>query len=119
MDIEQRMVGDVVVLSVIGDITMTGTWATPLADTVRNALQGGRDRFILDVGRVRYVDSAGLGELVEASSVVRTRGGVLKLVRVTKQLLDLFAVTRLLTAFDCFDRESEALASFDRKPPAG
>jgi anti-sigma B factor antagonist len=115
MNIEQRTVGDVVVLSIIGDIAMNGTGASRVADTVRSILQQGHDRLVLDLGYVRYVDSAGLGELVQAFSAVRNRGGEMKLLNVTKRLNDLLVVTKLLTVFDCFDREREALASF--KPP--
>lgn len=117
MNIEQRTVGDVRVLSVIGDITMKGTGVAQVADAVRGALQAGHHRFVLDLGHVRYVDSAGLGEIVQAWSAVRNRGGAMKLLNVTKRLNDLLVVTRLLTVFDCFDEESAALASFD--PRAG
>ena len=113
MHIEQRTVGDVVVLSIIGDIAMNGTGASQVADKVRSVLQEGHDRLVLDLGRVRYVDSAGLGELVQAFSAVRNRGGAMKLLNVTKRLNDLLVVTKLLTVFDCFDQESEALASFE------
>jgi anti-sigma B factor antagonist len=115
MNIEQRTVGDVIVLSIMGDITMNGAGATPVADRVRSALQQGHDRCVLDLGHVRYVDSAGLGELVQAWSAVRNRGGAMKLLNVTKRLTHLLVVTKLLTVFDCFDQESEALASFGQQ----
>ena len=118
MNIDQRTVGNVMVLSIVGDITMNGTGGSPVADKVRSALQKGHDRFVLDVGHVRYVDSAGLGELVEALSAVRNRGGALKLLNVTRRLNDLLILTRLLTLFDCFDQEAEALASFELQPAA-
>jgi anti-sigma B factor antagonist len=114
MNIEQRTVGDVVVLSISGDIAMNGTGASLVADKVRSVLQEGHDRLVLDMGRVRYVDSAGLGELVQAFSAVRNRGGAMKLLNVTKRLNDLLVVTKLLTVFDCFEHESEALASLSR-----
>jgi anti-sigma B factor antagonist len=101
MNIEQRTVGDVMVLSIRGDITMNGTGVTELADKVRSELQQGHEHLLLDLGRVRYVDSAGLGELVHALSAV------------PKRLNDLLIVTRLLTVFECFDEEGEALTSFD------
>ena len=116
MNIEQREVGDVMVLSVLGDITMNGTGATQVADKVRSALLEGHDRLVLDLGHVRYVDSFGLGELVHALSAVRNRGGEIKLLNVTKRLNDLLVLTRLLTVFDCFDQEAEALASFELQP---
>ena len=59
-----------------------------------------------------YVDSAGLGELVQAYVTARKRDGSLKLLNVTKRLRDLLVVTRLLTVFETFDSEEEAIASF-------
>jgi anti-sigma B factor antagonist len=114
MRIEQRMVGGVVVLSIRGDMTLGEQGATRLADRVRAVLQEGHDRLLLDLGYVQYVDSAGLGGLVQAYAATRNRGGVLKLVNATRRLHDLLVVMRVLTLFDTFDQESEALASFDR-----
>jgi anti-sigma B factor antagonist len=116
MNIEQRTVGDVVVLSITGDIAMNGDGASQLADKVRSVLLDDHDRLVLDLSRVRYVDSAGLGELVHALSAIHNRGGAMKLLNVTSRLNDLLVVTRLLTVFDCFDDEAEALASFDAQP---
>jgi anti-sigma B factor antagonist len=112
MKIEHRMAGDVWVLAVEGDITMEGSAAIRLSDKVRSALMEGRDRILLDLGRVRYVDSSGLGELIETYAAVRNRGGQLKLVNVGKRVNDLLVMTKLLTVFDCYDEEREALASF-------
>lgn len=112
MTIDRRTINDVVVLKVSGDITMTAMQTAPLADTVRSLLHDGHNSLVLDLGHVRYVDSAGLGEMVAAFSATRARGGALKLLNVTKRLTDLLIVTKLLLVFDCFDLESEALASF-------
>ena len=65
MKIQERTVNDVIVLSVDGDITMGEAGATRLADKVRSLVQEGHAHLLLDLGRVRYVDSAGLGELVQ------------------------------------------------------
>ena len=113
MNIEQRTVGDVVVLSVLGDITMVESGAPRLADKVRSILQEGHNHIVLDLGQVHYVDSGGLGEIVHAYGTVRNQGGALKLLNVTKRLNDLLVITRLLTIFDCFEQESEAVASFE------
>jgi anti-sigma B factor antagonist len=115
MTIEQRSVGKVTVFAISGDITMSGNAATRVSDKVRSALQEGRKRILLDLGSVRYVDSVGLGELVQAFSAVRTRGGALKLLNVTRRLADLLVVTKLLTVFDCYDDEAAAISSF-RQP---
>ena len=79
---------------------------------VLSLLQQGYRSLPLDVGQVSYVDSAGLGELVQAYVTARKRDGSLKLLNVTKRLRDLLVVTRLLTVFETFDSEEEAIASF-------
>jgi anti-sigma B factor antagonist len=113
MDVEQRIIDNVVVLSIVGDITMTDSGAPRLADSVKKALEAGYTRLVLDVGGVRYVDSGGLGEIVHAYTSVTNRGGAIKLLNLTRRLKDLMVVTKLLTVFDSFDQESEALASFN------
>ena len=119
MTIEERRAGGVLVLSMTGDITMkaSGTDAG-VADRVRRAVQNGDRRLLLDMGRVRYVDSAGLGDLVQAYAAARNRGGAMKLLSLTKRVNDLLILTRLLTLFECFDDETEALASFGEPAPA-
>ena len=112
MKIHERTVDSVVVLRIDGDITMGEAGATRLADKVRSLIQEGHARVLLDLGRVRYVDSAGLGELVQCYAAVRTRGGALKLLNVTRRLSDLLVVTKLLTVFDCFEADGDAIASF-------
>jgi anti-sigma B factor antagonist len=117
MNIEQRTVGDVVVVTVLGDITMPEGAAVRVSDKVRSLLQQGQVRLLLDLARVRYVDSMGLGELVEAYTAAKHRGGAVKLLNVGKRLNDLLVLTRLFTVFECFDSEAEAVASFSQ--PAG
>jgi anti-sigma B factor antagonist len=112
MNIKERSIDDVVILELLGDITMNETGTTSISDRVRRLLLGGPDHFVLDMGHVRYVDSAGLGDLIQAFAAARNRGGALKLLNVTKRLNDLLILTRLLTVFECFDSEADALASF-------
>jgi anti-sigma B factor antagonist len=114
MNIDQRTVGDVVIVSVTGDITMEANGAARVSDRVRRLLQEGERHLVLDLGHVRYVDSSGLGELVQAYTAARNRGGVVKLLNVGRRLNDLLVVTKLLTVFDCFDAESDVLKSFSR-----
>ena len=73
---------------------------------------GLQKQLLVDLGGVSYVDSAGLGEMVQAYATTKNRGGALKLVNVTKRLRDLLVVTKLVTVFDTFDDEASALASF-------
>jgi len=111
MRIQDRMVGDVAVVTVHGDIVLSGSGPS-LPDRVRDLLDQDRSRIVLDLGDVRYVDSGGIGELVETFSAARNRGGVVKLFGLTKRLSDLLVITKLVNVFECFDTEGEAIESF-------
>ena len=112
MQIDERMNGEVTVIKVTGDITLNQGGDVMLKDKVQSLLQQGRTKLVLDLGNVSYVDSAGLGQLVQIHSTAKTNGGSLRLVNVTKRLKDLLVVTKLVTIFDSYDSEAEAVASF-------
>ena len=112
MQLEQRMAGDVAIISVDGDITLNKGGDVLLKDKVQSLIQQGNKNIIIDLSGVSYVDSAGLGQLVQAYATTKNKGGALKLVNVTKRLKDLLVVTKLLTVFDTFDDEKAALSSF-------
>jgi anti-anti-sigma factor len=112
MDITQRRIGDVVVLSINGDITMSGAGTLLLGHTIRRLLQEGRQHLVLDMAAVRYVDSSGLGELVQSKTLAQTSGATLKLLHVGRRVAQLLALTRLEILFEFFDHESDAVASF-------
>jgi len=112
MQLEQRIVGQVTVVKVTGDITLNKGGDVLLKDKVQSLIQQGQKNILLDLSDVSYVDSAGLGELVQAYATTKNRGGALKLLSVTKRLEDLLVVTKLLTVFDTFDAEADAIASF-------
>jgi anti-sigma B factor antagonist len=112
MQLEQRIVGQVAVVKVTGDITLNKGGDVLLKDKVQSLLQQGQKDILLDLSGVSYVDSAGLGELVQAYATTKNRGGALKLLSVTKRLKDLLVVTKLLTVFDAYDAEADAIASF-------
>jgi anti-sigma B factor antagonist len=112
MQLEQRVAGNVAIIKVTGDITLNKGGDVLLKDKVQSLIQQGQKNLLIDLGGVSYVDSAGLGELVQAYATAKNRGGALKLVNVTKRLRDLLVVTKLLTVFDTFDSEADALASF-------
>ena len=67
---------------------------------------------MLNLEGVPYIDSAGLGEMVRAYTTVSRQGGKLKLLNLTKRIEDLLAITKLMTVFDTFDTEAEAVKSF-------
>jgi len=114
MQIEQRIVGDVAVVTVNGDITLGKGGDVILKDKVNSLLQQGHRKLVLDLGNVSYVDSAGLGQLVQVHATTTRQGGALKVLNVTKRLRDLLVVTKLLVVFDAYDSEAAAIASFDK-----
>ncbi|HEU4690994.1 MAG TPA: STAS domain-containing protein, partial [Vicinamibacterales bacterium] len=114
MQIGQRMVGDVTVVEITGDITLSKGGDVMIKDKVNSLLQQGNRKLLLDLGNVSYVDSAGLGQLVQVYATTSHNGGSLKLLRVTKRLKDLLVLTKLLTVFESFDDEKDAVASFTK-----
>lgn len=112
MQIDQKMAGDVAVITVNGDITLNAGGDVLLKDKVQSLLQQGQKKLVMDLGGVSYVDSAGLGQLVQIHATARNHGGALRLANVTKRLKDLLVVTKLVTVFDSYNSEEEALASF-------
>jgi len=112
MNIDQKVTGDVMVVKVNGDITLNQGGDVLLKDKIQSLLQQGHKKLVLDLGGVSYVDSAGLGQLVQIHSTARSNGGSLRIANVTKKLKDLLVVTKLVTVFDSYDSEAEALASF-------
>jgi len=112
MQIEQRTSGDVAIVGISGDITLSKGGDVLLKDKIQSLLQQGHRKIVLDLGSVSYVDSAGLGQLVQVYATTSHLGGSLKLLNLTKRLRDLLVLTKLLTVFDAYDSESEAVGSF-------
>jgi anti-sigma B factor antagonist len=113
MTLSERSVGSVTVLDVVGDVKLD-EGAGQLRDKVRSLLQQGKTSLLVNLGAVPYIDSAGLGELVQAYAVAKKQGGALKLVNATKRLKDLLVITKLATVFEMFDDEATGLASFNK-----
>jgi anti-sigma B factor antagonist len=111
MQIEERRVGDVVVLDVKGRVTL-GEGDEILKDKVNSLLNQGSRKLVLNLAEVPYIDSAGLGEIVRTFTTVSRQGGSLKLLNLTKRITDLLAITKLLTVFETFESEDEAVKSF-------
>ena len=111
MTVSDRTVGNVTILDVSGNVTLNDG-AEQVRDKVRSVLQAGQKFLLVNLAKVSYMDSAGLGELVQAYSTVAKQGGKLKLVSPTKRLQDLLVITKLATVFDSFDDEETGIASF-------
>ena len=111
MQIEERAVGDVKVLDLKGRVTL-GDGDELLRDKINSLLNQGHKKIVLNLGGVPYIDSAGLGEIVRTYTTVSRQGGSLKLLNLTKRITDLLSITKLLTVFETFESENDAVKSF-------
>lgn len=108
MVLKARRLDDVVILDLSGRITM-GEGTVVVRDQIQRLLAGGDRKFLLNLADVDYIDSSGLGELVTAFTTVRNSEGQLKLLNLTRRVQDLLQITKLLTVFEVFNSETEAL----------
>src|SRR6195256_4014135 len=111
MQIEERSVGDVMILELKGKMTL-GEGDELLKDKINSLVHQGRRKIVLNLEGVPYLDSAGLGEIVRTYTTISRQGGSMKLLNLTKRISDLLAITKLLTVFETFDNENEAVRSF-------
>jgi anti-sigma B factor antagonist len=111
MQIDERAVGEVILLDLKGRMTM-GEGDELLRDKVNSLILQGRKKIVFNLEGVPYIDSSGLGEIVRTYTTVSRQGGSLKLVNLTKRISDLLAITKLLTVFDTYDSEADAVRSF-------
>jgi len=111
MQIHQRSIGEVTIIDLQGKITL-GEGDELLRDKVNSLIQQGLKKLVLNLAEVPYIDSAGLGEIVRTYTTVSRQGGHLKLLNLTKRITDLLSITKLLTVFETFDNENDAVRSF-------
>ena len=110
MLLKPRRLDDVLVLDLSGRITI-GEGTVILRETIRKFLDAGDRKFVLNLGNCDYIDSSGLGELVTSFTTVRSAGGELKLLNLTRRVQDLLQITKLLTVFESYNDETEAVKS--------
>lgn len=106
-----RQVNGVTVVDLSGRITL-GEGSSALRDTVRDLLNRGQKKILLNLGDVTYIDSSGIGELVSGFTTVTNQGGQLKLLNLTKKVHDLLQITKLYTVFEVHNDETAAIRSF-------
>ena len=111
MTLHERWIGDVTIIDIDGRITVQ-EGADIFRDVVRQLVRQGRVKLVLNFHDASYIDSTALGEIIRAYASVTRKGGTLKLLNVTGRIHELLMITRLLTVFDLFDAEAEAVKSF-------
>ena len=111
-DIAQRRVGNVTVLDLKGQMTLSGEEEARLLRTIRQLEGNGQRLVLLNLAEVSYVDSTGIGEIVGAYTRVARTGGTLKLCGVSGRTQELLETTNIGTVIESFGNEREALESF-------
>jgi anti-sigma B factor antagonist len=101
----------VTIVDLTGKMTL-GEGDELLRDKVNSLLHQGMKKIVLNMAEVPYIDSAGLGEIVRTYTTVSRQGGQMKLLSLTKRITDLLSITKLLTVFETFDSENDAIRSF-------
>jgi len=111
MKISQRQVDDVTILEPKGKVTI-GTGDVMLRDAIAEATKCGKSKLLVDLHGVSKMDSSGLGELVAAHNTVTNGGGTIRLMNLPSKLYNVMGITQIVSVFDVFDDEQEALNSF-------
>ncbi|MCU1301349.1 MAG: anti-anti-sigma factor family protein [Candidatus Sulfotelmatobacter sp.] len=112
MNIVTREVSHITIVDINGRITL-GDETGRLRETIHQLIAAGKKKIILNLARVDYIDSSGVGELVSSFTTVRNAGGELKLLSLAKKVQDILHVTKLYTVFDIKEDEFTAVKSFD------
>lgn len=108
-----RDLDDVRIIELTGKITI-GSGDVKLRELINQSLDEGRSRILLDLAGVTAIDSSGIGEMVACYTTVTKREGQLKLLKLSPKINDILQVTQLITVFDVYDSEEEALAHIKR-----
>jgi len=112
----ERAVGDVTIVDLEGRVTLD-EGSDEFRDLTRRVIKQGRIKLVINFQRVPYIDSTALGEIIRCYTTLTRLGGGLKLLGVTPHVHRLLVITRLLTIFDLFDEEAEAIKSFGKPAP--
>ena len=111
MLLNSRMRDGVVIIEPHGKVTI-GKGDVALRDAVHSALEAGCRKILIDLKKTTAMDSSGIAELVAAHSATRSQGGTLRLLNLSKKIYDVLGITQLITVFETFDDEEEAIASY-------
>jgi anti-sigma B factor antagonist len=111
MKFNNRQSGDVTILDLSGKITI-GSGDVALREAIQGILATGATKILINMAAVTMIDSSGIGELVSAYTTTTGRGAKLKLVNLPAKVSDILTITQLITVFDVYDNEPEAIQSF-------
>ena len=111
LKITERVVDGVTVLALEGRIVL-GEESNALREKVKSLIAEGKKKVVLNMANITFIDSAGLGTLVAAHHSAKSQGAALKLAHLGSKFQEVLQITKLLTVFDVYNSEAEAVASF-------
>jgi len=111
MKIEKRKKGNVTVFDLKGKI-LFGDGIDELRQSINSSIKENEKQLVLNFAEVPYLDSTGLGEVVRSYTTLKKEGGTVKIANLTNKVKDLMMVTKLITVFETFNNEKEAVDSF-------
>lgn len=111
MKIKQEMKGEILVITLSGKV-IGGPELMEVKDVFQKAVDQDKKKIVLNLGKVSWMDSSGLGVIVSGHTTLSRAGGALKILHATKKIHELFIITKLITIFDTYSDEQKALDSF-------
>ncbi len=111
MKIKEDMKGDVLVIALSGKV-IGGPELVQVKEAFQRAVDQGKNKVLLDLGKVSWMDSSGLGVIVSGHTTLSRADGALKILNATKKIHELFIITKLITIFETYTDEQKALDSF-------
>ncbi len=111
MKIKVREREGVTILDMSGDITI-GKGDVTLRKEISELVHNEKKKVLLNLRKVDFIDSSGIGEIVRSFTTIQKNGGKLKLLHLESRVRDLFTITRLITIFETFENEKDAVDSF-------
>jgi anti-sigma B factor antagonist len=111
LTIQRRQNGQVVILDLAGRLQL-GEAGASMRETIRELLAAGEKQIIINMADVTHMDSSGLGDLVSSFASAKTKGSTVKLMKLPQRIDNLLQMTKLLTVFEVYEDEEEAVASF-------
>jgi anti-sigma B factor antagonist len=112
LSITERRNDDIVILDLDGKIKL-GEGCTELHKVLRQLVERGEKKALLNLEKVSYIDSSGLGELVSGYAAFKRNDGEMKILNLSQSVHQLMVLTKLLTVFQIYDNETTAVENFD------
>ena len=111
MNIKEKMHGDVAVVALRGNL-MGEPDTTEVREKIYSLLQDDVKKIVLDLGKVKWINSSGLGSLIAAMTSVKNKGGEMRLANITEKVESIFMITQLIKVFKTYETVDRAVGSF-------